>query len=74
MRPPLKELRLKKGLTQKQLARLLGITETSCQRIEYGMQRPSLVTAIRIARLVGATVDEIWGYVATEDDCKEEKE
>lgn len=67
MRPLLKEFRVKKGLTQKQLARLLGITETSSQRIEYGMQRPSLLTALKIARLVDATVDEIWGSLLTEE-------
>ena len=36
MRKKLKEARLKKGLTQKQVAEQLGISETYYQYIEYG--------------------------------------
>ena len=38
MRAILKKARLDKGLTQKQVAEYLGISETAYQRIEYGQR------------------------------------
>lgn len=58
--------RKKQGLTQVEVAEKAGITEVSYQRIEYGTQRPSLDTAILIARAVGNTVEELFG-AATPD-------
>lgn len=49
------------GKTQKQVAQETGITEVSYQRIEYGSQRPSLNTAILIARALGSTVENLFG-------------
>lgn len=61
MKPPIKDFRLKKGLTQIQVASMTGITPTSYQRIEYGTQRPSLTTAIRIADALGVQdLRELW--------------
>lgn len=50
METVLKKIRKEKGLTQVQVAEKARITETSYQRIEYGKQRPSLITAQLIAR------------------------
>ncbi len=47
------ENRKKHGLTQVEVAEKVGISEVSYQRIEYGTQRPSLDTAIRIADVLG---------------------
>lgn len=61
MKPPIKDFRAKKGLTQTQVAEQAGITVTSYQRIEYGTQRPSLTTAIRIANILGVIdLRELW--------------
>lgn len=49
----LAERRRKLGLTQLEVANKVGISEISYQRIEYGTQRPSLDTAIRIADVLG---------------------
>lgn len=57
----LKNARLKKQLTQSQVADAVGIAEVSYQRIEYGTN-PSLRTAIRIARVLGSTVEDIWNF------------
>lgn len=54
------EARQRAGITQKELADHVGIAEVSYQRIEYG-QRPSLRTAIRIARALDTTVETLWG-------------
>lgn len=57
----LKELRLRRGLTQYQLARILGLKHnTMICKYETGQKRPSLQTAQRIALALGATVEEIF--------------
>lgn len=66
MKPEIKNYRTKKGLTQTQVASLAKITVTSYQRIEYGTQRPSLMTAMRIAKALDTTVEKLWGENASE--------
>lgn len=61
MKPAVKRFRAKKGLTQIQVAQRVGITVTSYQRIEYGTQRPSLATAIKIADILDVVdLRELW--------------
>lgn len=61
MKPPIKEFRLKKGLTQKQVAHQVGITTNCYQRIEYGTARPSLPTAFKIGDALGVKdLRELW--------------
>jgi len=55
------EARKKQGLTQVEVAEKAKISEVSYQRIEYGTQRPSLDTAILIARAVKSTVEKLFG-------------
>lgn len=57
----LQETRKKGGYTQVQVAKLVGISEISYQRIEYGTQRPNLDTAITIARTLNSTVEALFG-------------
>ena len=40
----LKEFRLKKGLTQEQMAKLVGISKSMYEKLEYNQARPSLET------------------------------
>lgn len=56
----LKVKRQKTGLTQVEVAKQAKITETSYQRIEYGTQRPSLKTAMLIAKVLNSTVEELF--------------
>lgn len=60
METALKKIRKEKGLTQVQVAEKARITETSYQRIEYGKQRPSLITAQLIAQALNTTVEDIF--------------
>ncbi len=53
MKPTIKDFRTQKKLKQSDLAKAAGITVTSYQRIEYGTQRPSLDTALKIADALG---------------------
>ncbi|MBQ8497804.1 MAG: helix-turn-helix transcriptional regulator [Clostridia bacterium] len=57
----LKEIRIKKGLTQKQVADAVGIETSAYQRYERDSTLPSVTTACKIAKVIGVTVEEIWG-------------
>ena len=61
MKPTIKDFRTRKKLRQVDMAKAAGITVTNYQRIEYGTQRPSLDTAIRIADALGVQdLRELW--------------
>jgi DNA-binding XRE family transcriptional regulator len=51
------------GKTQAQVAMESGISETQYQNIEYNRNEPRARTAIRMAKAVGKTVEELWGDV-----------
>ncbi len=57
----LQAAREKSGKTQAQVAKEVGITEQAYQRYEYGKIEPRARTAIRIARAVDGTVEELFG-------------
>lgn len=56
----LKNRRIKKGLTQKELAEKANITVVSYQRLEYGKQTPSLKTAKLIAKALDCNIEDIF--------------
>lgn len=61
----LKEAREKKALTQVEVAQRAGITEVCYQRYESGDRIPRADVAIRIARAVESTVEELFGEGST---------
>lgn len=56
----IKKLRQQANLTQEQLAHVVGVTDTCYQSYEYGDREPKARTAIRIAKALGTTVEELW--------------
>ena len=56
----LKYLRKEKQLTQKELANVCGIEETTIQRLEYG-GKPSLDTVIKLADYFQVSIDYLIG-------------
>ena len=60
MRTKLKEAREKRGFTQTELAESAGITVRSYQYYEAGEQKPSVDIAIKIARKLETTVEELF--------------
>jgi molybdate-binding protein/DNA-binding XRE family transcriptional regulator len=56
----LKELRQKKGLTQSQLADMLDIKRQAVYDIESGRYLPNTLLALRLARIMGVTVEDIF--------------
>ena len=57
-------LRINRGLSQKQLAEMCGVTQQFIQRIEKGKVNPSIPTIRKIARALSVTVDELIGKKA----------
>ena len=56
----LRELRLKRGLTQQQLADALGVSRQTIISIETGKYDPSLPLAFKIAQFMGAKIEDIF--------------
>ena len=54
-----KELRMKLGLTQQQLADLVHVSSRTIISIEKGQYSPSLMLAYHMARAFGVTVEEL---------------
>ena len=56
----IKNLRKKLNLTQREVAAYLKITTRNYQRIEAGNQTPRLKIAIALAKILNATVEELF--------------
>ena len=57
----LKELRNSKGLTQKQLAKELNVTDDSIFSWEKGRSQPSIENLIMLCKFFGVTSDYLLG-------------
>ncbi len=58
--------RAKKDITQEQLAELVGVTRTTINFVERGRWVPSTVLALKIARVFGVPLEEVF-YLDTEE-------
>ena len=58
----LKRYRQLKGLTQEQLADLVGVRRETIMRLEKAQYNPSLKLAIDISRAVGVPIEEIFVF------------
>lgn len=56
----LKPLRLAAGLTQAELADRIGVSRKTINTIENGVFVPSTVLALRIAKVLGCRVEDIF--------------
>lgn len=61
-------LRMKRGLTQVQLAAVLGITKDYVSIIERGSQTPGLKLANKIATFFDTTIDDLVFFTHTPND------
>ena len=55
----LKELRLRKGLSQGDVARILGVHRTYISGLERGVRNPSLLTVQKVAKALGIKSKEL---------------
>ena len=60
MRNNVKQLRKAAGLRQEDLARMLGVSRQTIIAIENNKYDPTLALAIKLARLLGLHVDELF--------------
>jgi len=60
MKNTVRQLRELRGLSQRRLGELLGVSRQTINSIETGRYDPSLPLAIAIARYFGSTVEEIF--------------
>ena len=51
--------RKKKGLTQEELAEIVGVSQSMINHIEKGRKKPSLDIAVALADEFGVTVDSL---------------
>ena len=58
----IREYREKQGLTQSELADLVGVRRETIVNLERGRYNPSLKLAIDIARAVQAPIEEIFVF------------
>jgi len=56
----LKDVRSELGLTQAQLAEAVGVTRKTINTVENGVFVPSTLLALKIARALGRTVEELF--------------
>lgn len=49
------------GMTQAQVAQKAAITERAYQNYEYNKREPNVQTALRIAKALGSTVEDLFG-------------
>lgn len=59
MKTKVKELRAERGMTQQQLADMVGVSSRTIISIEKGQYNPSIMLAYRMARVFGVTVEEL---------------
>ena len=57
----LREFRKNQGMTQVQLAELVGCKQGLVSLYERGVNTPSLHNALRLARALDTTVEELFG-------------
>ena len=64
----LKALRAAKGLNQQGLGALVGASRQTISLIERGDYNPSITLALRIAKVFGAAVEDVFYLTDTEEE------
>ena len=67
----LKEHRARLGVNQQEMGALAGVSRQTISQIERGDYSPSVPLALKLAKLCGVTVEDIFSY---EEDGEHEKQ
>ncbi|MFA6259185.1 MAG: helix-turn-helix transcriptional regulator [Candidatus Peribacteraceae bacterium] len=62
MRNRIRELRAQKGITQEQLAKIVGVRRETIVFLEQGKYNPSLLLAHTVAQTLGVTIDALFSF------------
>jgi putative transcriptional regulator len=60
VRNHIKEYRLRRGLSQEELAKAVGVSRQSINSVERGRYTPSLALALKFARLFGCPAEQLF--------------
>lgn len=66
MKNEIRDARLYHGMSQREIARNVGISSTAMSAIERGEHIPNVVTAILIARELKTTAEKLWSDAVAE--------
>ena len=64
----IKKIREKRGITQKELAAKLNVSQSTVSQWENGLRNPSLVNVKRVSNILHCTTDELLNSVGGETD------
>ena len=64
----LKEYRARLGVNQQQMGALVGTSRQTISQIERGDYSPSVTLALKLAKLCGVTVEDIFTYEEEEEE------
>ncbi len=70
----IKELRIENGLTQKELAEKIGVSQGAVYFWEKGINEPTAGYLVSMAALFGISVDELLSYTVPDKGKMTEKE
>lgn len=68
----LKDFRAKLGVNQQEMGRLAGVSRQTISQIERGDYSPSVTLALKLAKLCGVKVEDIFEY--EEEDREDNNE
>ena len=58
-------LRKRAGLTQRELARLVGVVQASITQYESGKRKPNIITLKKISEVLNCTTDQLLEDIET---------
>ena len=58
----LKEYRARLGVNQQEMGRLAGVSRQTISQIERGDYSPSVTLALKLSRICGCSVEDIFSY------------
>lgn len=64
----LKEYRARLGVNQQQMGAMAGVSRQTISQIERGDYSPSVTLALKLAKLCGATVEDLFRYEEESSD------
>ena len=70
MKTRIRELRARHGLTQEDLARMVGVRRETILHLERGRYNPSLRLAHMIARALDSTIEDVFTFDDEESELR----
>ena len=64
-------LRKEKGMTMKELGKIVGVSESAISMYETGKHEPDILTMQRIADVLGVTLDHLLGRELSQEEQDE---